>query len=58
MSINVLNYRCPQNHPCPSVRICPVSVLSQNGFDSPKVDENKCVYCQKCVNFCPMGALQ
>ena len=24
--------RCPQNHPCPSVKVCPVGALSQQGF--------------------------
>ena len=24
--------RCPQNHPCPSVRVCPVEALKQSGY--------------------------
>nr|WP_320024923.1 4Fe-4S binding protein [uncultured Acetobacterium sp.] len=50
--------RCPQNHPCPSVDVCPVEALSQVGFDAPVVDMDKCIKCGKCVKFCPMGALQ
>lgn len=50
--------RCPQNHPCPSVRVCPLGALSQEGFDAPTVDMKKCIKCGKCVKFCPMGALQ
>lgn len=50
--------RCPQNHPCPSVGVCPVEALSQVGFDAPIVDMDKCIKCGKCVKFCPMGALQ
>lgn len=49
--------RCPQNHPCPSIRVCPVGALTQNGFDAPAVDEEKCIKCGKCVRFCPMRAL-
>lgn len=49
--------RCPQNHPCPSVRVCPVGALSQKGFKAPEVDMSKCVKCGKCVKFCPMKAL-
>lgn len=49
--------KCPKNHACPSVRICPVNALSQNGFDAPTVDLSKCVKCGKCVHFCPKGAL-
>ena len=35
MSIQVNSFRCPQNHPCPSVRICPVNALKQTGFNAP-----------------------
>ena len=49
--------RCPQNHPCPSVRVCPVGALSQNGFRAPDVDTDKCIVCGKCVKFCPKQAL-
>ncbi|MBR0598282.1 4Fe-4S binding protein [Sinanaerobacter chloroacetimidivorans] len=49
--------RCPQNHPCPSVRICPVGALSQKGNAAPEVNEDICIKCGKCVKFCPMRAL-
>jgi Fe-S-cluster-containing hydrogenase component 2 len=51
-------YLCPQNHPCPSVRVCPVDALSQRGFAAPEVDMDACIRCGKCVRFCPMGALE
>lgn len=54
----VFNNRCPQNHPCPSVRVCPVGTLKQDGLKAPTVDNNVCTKCGKCVRFCPMGALQ
>ncbi|MEA4813775.1 MAG: 4Fe-4S binding protein [Oscillospiraceae bacterium] len=53
----VNKHRCPQNHPCPSVRVCPVGALSQSGFSAPVVDQDKCISCGKCVRFCPMRAL-
>jgi Fe-S-cluster-containing hydrogenase component 2 len=49
--------RCPQNHACPSVRVCPVGALSQKGFAAPSVDNESCIKCGKCVKFCPMRAL-
>ena len=49
--------RCPQNHPCPSVRVCPVAALTQVGVNAPQVNEEACIQCGKCVNFCPMRAL-
>ncbi|MEA4964648.1 MAG: 4Fe-4S binding protein [Oscillospiraceae bacterium] len=49
--------RCPQNHPCPSVRVCPVGALTQSGYAAPIADQEKCIRCGKCVKFCPMRAL-
>lgn len=53
----VLKEKCPQNHPCPSVPICPVGALKQSGFDAPIVDLDACIQCGKCTNFCPRKAL-
>ena len=55
--LNIIKEKCPQNHPCPSVRICPVGALSQNGFDAPVIDREKCIKCGKCSTFCPKKAL-
>ncbi len=49
--------RCPQNHKCPSVQVCPVDALEQKGFAAPTVNYDKCIKCGKCVKFCPMKAL-
>ncbi|MEG2002101.1 MAG: 4Fe-4S binding protein [Clostridia bacterium] len=49
--------KCPQNHKCPAVKVCPVGALTQSGFDAPTVDLGKCVRCGKCSNFCPKKAL-
>ena len=48
---------CPQNHKCPAVKVCPVGALSQDGFNAPKIDYDKCIKCGKCSNFCPKKAL-
>lgn len=58
MAIIVDKSRCPQNHSCPSVRVCPAGALIQEGFRAPRVDAEKCVVCKKCVRYCPMGAIQ
>ena len=55
--LKILIENCPQNHKCPAVAICPVNALSQNGFEAPVIDENKCIRCGKCSNFCPKKAL-
>jgi Fe-S-cluster-containing hydrogenase component 2 len=57
MAIKVIKNRCPQNHPCPAINVCPVNALKQNGFEAPAIDESKCIDCGKCTRYCPMGAL-
>lgn len=57
MAIRVVASRCPQNHPCPAVRVCPAGALSQKGYAAPLVDADACTECQACVDFCPGGAL-
>lgn len=49
--------RCPQNHPCPSIRVCPTGALTQKGYAAPTVDMQKCIKCNKCTRYCPMRAL-
>lgn len=58
ISIVISEYRCPQNHPCPSVRVCPVGAITQRGYAAPEVDMDLCIKCGKCIRFCPMGAIQ
>ena len=58
LKLQVFESRCPQNHKCPSVKVCPMDALIQKGNDAPVVDEDKCIVCGKCVTRCPMGALQ
>lgn len=49
--------RCPQNHRCPSIQVCPVGAITQEGHSLPVIDEEKCIDCGKCVRFCPLGAI-
>lgn len=44
--------RCPQNHRCPALRVCPVGALSQVGFSAPSVDEARCTDCGRCARAC------
>lgn len=57
LKLAIKTNKCPQNHPCPSVRVCPSDALSQKGFSAPAVELEKCIKCGKCVKFCPKGAL-
>ncbi|WHH61767.1 4Fe-4S binding protein [Petroclostridium sp. X23] len=58
MQIAVDKNRCPENHPCPAIKFCPVGALTQKGYSAPVLDEEKCIKCKKCVMVCPMGALK
>jgi len=57
MELKVIKSRCPQNHKCPSLKVCPVDALKQDGYNAPTVDTEKCIKCGKCVRYCPMNAL-
>lgn len=49
--------RCPQNHRCPAVQVCPVGALSQKGFSAPVIDYETCTSCGKCARYCFPRAL-
>lgn len=49
--------KCPQNHKCPAIKVCPVGALKQEDYKAPYIDYNKCIKCGKCANFCPQKAL-
>ncbi len=55
--LNIKKDNCPQNHPCPAVKVCPVNALSQTNHNAPVVDRDKCIRCGKCSQFCPKKAL-
>lgn len=55
--LNVIESRCPKNHKCPAINICPVNALTQENFEAPKIDYEKCIRCGRCANFCPKKAL-
>lgn len=55
--LKLIKTKCPANHLCPSVRVCPVGALSQNGYAAPIIDYKKCTSCGKCARYCPRRAL-
>ncbi|MFC1490228.1 4Fe-4S ferredoxin [Candidatus Latescibacterota bacterium] len=60
--IKIRKELCPQNHPCPTLRVCPVGAISQEGFAAPTIDDEKCICCCKCVTSCrvftPIGCCE
>ncbi len=59
IKIRIDEKRCPADHPCPSIRICPTKAISQKKifFGLPEIDYEKCINCKKCIDFCPLGAI-
>ncbi|HOE09619.1 MAG TPA: 4Fe-4S binding protein [Treponemataceae bacterium] len=55
--MNINERRCPANHPCPAVRVCPVNAITQKGFALPSINNDVCINCGKCIKFCPMRAI-
>ena len=51
----VIEIKCPQDHPCPLIRACPVNAIKQEGFDAPTIDRKLCTDCGRCVGICPYG---
>lgn len=49
--------KCPGNHRCPIITVCPVNAIIQTKYEVPRIDENKCIKCGKCVRFCAMRAI-
>lgn len=44
---------CPKNHRCPVMRLCPAGAITQESpYSAPKVDQEKCIGCQKCILAC------
>lgn len=59
MKMIVNAHKCPQNHRCPSIAVCPVGAISQrDNYSLPVVDPEKCIACGKCMQFCPKGAFE
>ncbi len=56
MKVQVIKERCPQNHKCPAVQVCPTDALTQKTIEAPAVNMEKCIGCNKCVGNCPGGA--
>jgi len=59
IKVSVEESRCPKNHPCPVVRVCPADAITQKSiFSAPEIDQENCANCGKCVKMCGYGAFQ
>ena len=59
MELAVNRNKCPQNHKCPAIAVCPQGAITQKDpFSLPVIDKGKCTACGKCIRYCPMGAFE
>lgn len=57
MKIVVDKDKCPQDHKCPAIPVCPKGAISQKDkYSLPEIDKSLCILCGKCMKFCPKGA--
>jgi Fe-S-cluster-containing hydrogenase component 2 len=57
MKVVVNEKRCPQDHRCPAIKVCPVGAITQDEFNAPKINKEICIRCGKCISFCPKKAI-
>ncbi|MEG1463945.1 MAG: 4Fe-4S binding protein [Mucinivorans sp.] len=57
MAIVIDKEKCPHNHHCPLIGLCPVEAITQHDYDLPVIDSHQCIECGKCVEKCPMKAV-
>ena len=51
MRIQVNPARCPQDHHCPSIAVCPKGAITQKSISSlPEVDPDKCIGCASALD--------
>ena len=56
-AIRVEASKCPQNHYCPVINICPSGAIFQSSpFMAPEIDYGKCTSCGKCLKYCGFRA--
>lgn len=47
---------CSKINKCLAIEFCPVDAISHIPGELPRVDNQKCINCLKCLKFCPAFA--
>ncbi|NOZ45615.1 MAG: 4Fe-4S ferredoxin [Chlorobi bacterium] len=59
MKVTVISERCPQNHYCPVIRVCPNNAIEQTSpYSAPNINSSNCTDCGLCTNYCAYGAIK
>ncbi len=56
--IKIIEKRCPKNHLCPIVKMCPKDAIRQEGYEAPTIDQSKCIKCNICIKNCPHNVFE
>lgn len=54
---------CDRSPGCPPIKVCPVQAITHEktgmfSYKASLVDSESCTGCQKCLNYCPRGAIK
>jgi ferredoxin len=50
--------KCPHDHRCPLMDICPEEAISQGDDGYPIIDYTLCIECGICIKRCPLRAIK
>lgn len=51
--------KCPQDHHCPAIAVCPVKAITQKDiYALPQINEDACMLCGNCIDHCPKKAFK
>ena len=56
--ITVDRNKCPHDHICPLINICPEGAITQGVDGYPIIDYSLCIECGLCIRKCPMRAIK
>ena len=57
MALTIDELRCPQDHRCPLIPVCPVGAISQLGDGLTTIDPMKWIACGECITHCGRQAV-
>ena len=57
MAVLINENACDKAPNCGMIRLCPADAISQQAGGYPEVNQDSCIECGQCVEYCPHQAL-